>query len=405
MAALKLTKRAIDAFEYEGVTHKKGGKARDVRWDTTVPGFGVRIYPTGKKAFVLNYRAQGRKRFMVLGRYGADLTLDQARDKARGLRVRVREDTDPLEERRKLAQGSTFGDLIQAYVERHAKPHKKTWATDESRLKRHIPPSWRGRKVSAIRRGDVAALHARIGADRPYEANRTLDLLHTMFGLARVWSFIDETGPNPAAGIQKFRERKRKRWVKPEELPPLAEAIDREANIYIRAVLWLYFLTGLRKSELLEARRSDVDWQRGMLRLPDTKAGDEQFATLSGPALAILQSVPEIDGNPHIFPGAKPGRHLVNIDKAWRRVRKKAGVEDVRLHDLRRTVGSWLSQHGADLNLVRDALRHANIATTLTYARLGADPARDAMEEHGKRILEAAGKRRPVEVVNGGGKD
>ncbi len=101
----------------------------------------------------------------------------------------------------------------------------------------------------------------------------------------------------------------------------------------------------------------------------------------------------------HILPGAKPGRHLVNIDKPWRRIREAAKVPDVRLHDLRRTTGSWLSQAGVDLNLIKDALRHANISTTLIYARLGQDAARDVMEEHGQRIMKAAGKSAPAEVV------
>ena len=122
---------------------------------------------------------------------------------------------------------------------------------------------------------------------------------------------------------------------------------------------------------------------------------------MSAAGLAILQSVPRLDDNPYILPGAVSGHHLVDIDRPWRRVRKRAGVEDVRLHDLRRTVGSWLTQDGVDLVVVKDALRHANISTTLTYARLGADPAREAMEDHGRRILEAAGKRGPREVVGG----
>jgi integrase len=121
--------------------------------------------------------------------------------------------------------------------------------------------------------------------------------------------------------------------------------------------------------------------------------------------LAILQGIPKQEGNPHIFPGAKSGHHLVNITKPWHRIRKAADVDDLRLHDLRRTVGSWMTQAGVDLNLIRDALRHQNISTTLTYARLGQDAAREAFEDHGRRILEAAGRRGPLAVVEGGAKD
>ncbi len=342
---------------------------------------------------------------MTLGAHGT-LTLDQARKRARKLLSQVDDGRDPLAEKQRKAQGETFEDLTKKYIEDYAKgpqfpekPRKKTWKADENRLERHIPHGWKGRKVDDIARWEVERLHNQIGALYPYEANRLLSLLSKMFRLAKVWGFIEPTADNPVEGIERFKERKRKRWVKPEELPALAKAIDAEGNIYVRAVLWLYMLTGGRKKELLEAKWDDVDWPRGQLRLPETKAGEEQAVSLSTPALAILQALPRQEGNPHILPGAKKGRHLVNIDKPWRRIRKAAGLEDVRLHDLRRTVGSWLTQGGVDLNRVKDALRHANISTTLIYARLGEDAAKPVMEEHGRRILKAAGKHRPAEVV------
>lgn len=388
----------IKGFVYQG--------GWDVRWDTDgfgksegVPGFGVRLYPSGKKAFVLSYRFQGRKRLMVLGRFGADLTVDQARDEARKHRVTIKGGHDPIEEMRKVEQGSTFADLSKKYLTDYAAQHKKTWKTDEGRLERHIPPGWKTRKVPAIRRADVEALHARIGIDRPYEANRTLDLLRVMFKLARAWEMVPADSLNPTEGIKKFREHKRKRFVTATELPNIAKAIDAEPNVYARAALWLYLLTGARKAELLAVRRKeDIDWKASRLRLPDTKAGEEQFIPLSAHAVAIMQAIPAIESNPYLLPGRKPKGHLVNIDKPWRRVRKAAKVEDVTLHDLRRSVGSWMTQSGVDLNVIKDALRHANINTTLTYARLGADPAREAMEAHGKRIMEAAKRTGPVAV-------
>ncbi len=161
-----LTKRAIDGFKYAG--------GWDVRWDSEVPGFGLRIYPSGKKAFVLSYRAQGRKRLMVLGRYGADLTLTQARDKARKERVQAKDGVDPLDLKRREVQGETFGNLIDRYVTDYDRPHKKTWEADRNRLDRQIPPTWRRRKAKAITHEDVMTLHYRIGAVYPYEANRLL---------------------------------------------------------------------------------------------------------------------------------------------------------------------------------------------------------------------------------------
>ncbi|WP_119458533.1 site-specific integrase [Rhodospirillaceae bacterium SYSU D60014] len=390
---MKLTKSRIQALAYEG-----DGKSRDVRWDDTQPGFGVRVYPSGRKAFVLSYRVHGRKRLMALGDFGP-LTLEKAREWARKYIVQVEEGKDPLDEKRKAAVRKTLDDLIKKYISDHAKVHKKTWAKDERRLNNHIPADWLGRKAASITRDEIADLHKRIGKRAPYEANRLLEILRKMFKLARVWHIIDETAPNPATDITRFREKKRKRWVLPEEVPALAAAIDAEPNIYIRGALWTYLLVGVRKTELLQAKRTDVDWNRALLRLPDTKAGDEQHAPLNGPTVALFQALPAIKDNPYLFPGAKKGKHLVNIWKAWDRIRQAAGVEDVRLHDLRRTVGSWMTQAKVDLNTIKDALRHANISTTLTYARLGADPAREAIEEHGQRILAAAKKAEAAEVV------
>ncbi len=432
----KLTKRAIDSFRYRG--------GWDVRWDNDVPGFGIRLYPSGKKAFVLSYRAKGRKRLMVLGRYGADLTLNQARERVQKHLVQVRDGTDPIGERRRAAQGRTFGDLIESYVERHAKVHKKTWRDDKQRLNRHIPASWHGRKAHSITREEIAELHDRIGRRTPYEANRLLEVLRKMFGLARVWHFTDESASNPTEGITRFKERKRKRWVTPQELPALAKAIDGEPNIFVRAAIWTYLLTGMRKEELTTAKWKDVDWEQGVLRLPETKSGEEQNAVLNAPSLAILRSIPRLDGNPYILPGSMPRGHFTNIDRPWRRIRARASVDlwqhdqdsqvsglverlsrelgrtpnaeevetaakrdgvelptgllDARLHDLRRTVGSWMSQAGIDLNTIKDALRHSSISTTLRYAELGADPARQAMEEHGRRVMEIAGRQRVVET-------
>jgi len=438
---MKLTKRAIDAARYEG-----DGKSRHVLWDSEVPGFGCRLLPSGKRSFVLSYRVNNRKRMMTIGAYGA-LTLDQARKLARAELAKVEtSNADPLEERQKATRGETIADLCAAYMDRHA-PTKKSGTDDQRRIDRYILPAWGNLKAKAIKRADVAALHSKVGKRGPYEANRVLALLSKMFELARRWGYVPEDHVNPARDIDRFKEQKRDRYVTPAELPHLAEAINAEPNESARHALWLYLLTGARKSELLKARWDDVDTERAELRLADTKAGRTHYIPLSGPALALLREIPRTPGNPYILPGAKPGEHLVNVSKPWGRVRTAAtlarwreepevaalidrlteqraaskskhaakdwtptpslaeirqaaaaealdlppAIDDVRLHDLRRTVGSWLAQSGNSLHLIGRVLNHSNQSTTAIYARFGEDSVRTALEQHGARIMGAAG--------------
>jgi integrase len=349
------------------------------------------VYPSGKKAFVLFYRVNGRQRFLTLGAYGP-FTLDQARDRAKEHIGQVVKGEDPLEHKKKARQGETVKALCDAYLERHAS-RKRSARDDRRRIVQYVIPTWGNRKADNIIRADVAALHTRIGQHAPYEANRVVALLSKMFELARRWGFVQENAGNPARGIDKFKEQKRDRWVTPEELPRLAAAIAQDPNLYVRAAIWLYLLTGVRKTELLKARWNDVDFVRCQLRLGETKAGRTHYVALSPPALTLLRMLPRQEGNPYLLPSTKvPGQHLVNIEKPWRRVRKAAGVEDVRLHDLRRTVGSWLAQAGNSLPLIGRVLNHSNPSTTAIYARLGDDPARQALAEHAERITAIAGE-------------
>ncbi len=180
---MKLTKKLIDATEYQGATYASGAQARMVLWDDEVPGFGCRVLPSNKKCFVLSYRTAGRKRQMTLGTYGV-LTLDEARKLARAHLAKVETaGSDPLADRAQEAQGETVADLCSAYLDRYAKAHKKTWETDAHRINKHILPRWGRLKARAITSKDVAALHNTIGMKNghPYEANRTVELISTIY--------------------------------------------------------------------------------------------------------------------------------------------------------------------------------------------------------------------------------
>lgn len=381
---MKLTKKLIDSAT------APSGKGWRFLPDDKVLGFGVRIYASGHKSFVIRYRnADGRQRFYTLGNYGV-LTLQQARERARKKLVEVSEGEDPQAAKKSGLAAPTFGELCGEFMERHSKKRKKSWRDDQSRIDNYLVPSLGTRKAAGIKRSDVAALHEKIGERHAVLANRILELTRRIFVLAETWGLVPEDHPNPAVKIPKFPEVTRDRWVTEEEMPALAKSIDEEADIYVRAVLWMYLFTGGRKRELLNARWSNVDFDRSEIKFQHTKNRKDHVLPLSAPAIAILQDLPRAKGNPYVFPGRNEGRPIVNIDKAWRRVRKRAGVEDVRLHDLRRTVGSWLAQGGNSLLTIQKTLNHKSHAATLVYARMGEDPVRTALDAHAQKLMRVA---------------
>lgn len=427
---MALTKTAIDRLQYD-----PAGPKVQIHYDGgELPGFGVRVHPTGRKTFVLTFRVPGnpRPKRIVLGTYGV-MTLEEARREARRRLLEAKGGKDPLEERRRLRYGETVRDLARIYLDRHARPHKKTWREDERRINRHILPVLGAKRIADVKRSDVARLHNKIGRTAPYEANRVLALISTMFSKAEEWGLVEEGHRNPASRIQPFKERSRDRWITPEELPLLVEAVNAEPSPYVRAAIRLYLLTGMRRNEVLRLRWRDIDFERREIRLEDTKAGRSHTVPLSSAAEAVLRELPRGIGNAYVFPGDEPGKPLVNIAKPWRRIRARfwllknpdraaelraraeeeiarrskhaargpeavesrvvaladralKGEEDVRLHDLRRTVGSWLAMSGASLPLIGKVLNHSNPSTTQIYARLAEDAARRALEEHGQRI-------------------
>jgi integrase len=391
--AVRLTKRLVDGATYD----RNGGHGRSHRvlWDSSVRGFGLRVHPSGQKSFVLFYRAKGRKRLMSLGGY-PEFTVDQARRLAQKKLLIVAGGGDPVEDAREERQSSiTFGQVADRFLEEHAKVHKTSARDDEQRIDDYLRKAWGTRAASSIRRSDVAALHLRIGRKAPYAANRTLSLVSKIFNWATIVGILPEDHPNPVRGTVRFRERSRDRFLSPDEAGRLLKAIDKETSPYVRAFFWLSLLIGTRKSELLRARWEDVDLGGAVLRLPETKAlrsgrrTEPHHIPLSEPAAKIFEGLPREAENPFVFPGRQDGAPLVNVEKAWNRARKAANVPDVRFHDLRRTVGSWLAQRGASLGLIGAVLNHSQPQTTAIYSRFGEANTRDALETHAVAVLEA----------------
>jgi len=372
---VKLTKRLIDATKCSN-----DGEEVILR-DADMPGFILRVL-AGGKTFAVEKRVRGRLWKRAIGPYGA-FTVEQARDCAREWIGKLLRGEDPTQDRRSL----TFGGLADLYIERH-REHKKSIKNDLSLLKVHLN-EWRPRRLTAVTRGDVAKLHAHIGKTRPTVANAAVRFVRHLFNVARDWGLF--SGENPASRISLFKLKSRDRFVRPDELPALFVALKSEPNPYIQSAFVTALLTGARKAEVLSMQWQDLDLRQSVWRIPETKPGRSHFLPLPQPLTVLLNSLPRLKGNPHVFPGRHGHGHLKNIWKSWYAIRARAGLNDVRIHDLRRTLGSWLVTNGASLPLIGKALNHSQPATTQIYARLQLDPVRDALEANAQRMLTIGG--------------
>lgn len=366
---MKLTKKTVDAATYAGGT--------DYRWDETVSGFGMRVYPSGRKAFVVSYRNRGRKRIMVLGQFGV-LTVDQARKQALVTLAEVTRGVDPSGERQAGRAAPTVADLAKRYMSDHAIPKKKAKSVEEDRrmLAQKVLPVMGSQKVDAVLRDDIARLHASMGAT-PYAANRVLSLLKKAFNLAEAWGWRPD-GTNPCRHVDRYKEKPRERFLTSAEMERVGQALDEAEELGTEpvkalAAIRLLALTGCRKSEVLTLQWSFVDFQRRLLFLPDSKT-DGKVVPLGAAALAVLKRLERIPDNPYVLPGRDGKGHLVGLHRVWNRIRTAVGLDDVRLHDLRHSFASVAVSGGMGLPILGKILGHASPATTARYAHLATDP-------------------------------
>ncbi|QTR45384.1 site-specific integrase [Thiothrix litoralis] len=326
------------------------------------------------------------------------LTLVQARDRARKDLSMLLDGEDPSAKRDASRKAMLFKDFAEDYITREVMPHHKGYKQEISRIRLHLIKHFGNYPVVDITHDQVTSVHLEIGGKYPAGANRVVKILSAMLTKAEKWGVVPAGTPNPAKGISFFRELPRDRYVTPEELPALIESLEQE-DIYPRSAFWLYLLTGFRKTELLSAKWSQVDFENRQFILPDSKGGRPHYLPLTVEAMAILEGIPRLQGNPHIFPGLKEGAHLADLKKPWIRIRKRAGLEDVHIHDLRHTIASWLVQAGNSLYLVGKILNHKDLRTTERYARFAQDNLRDALEGTSQRMTGIAGKSGSAEVV------
>jgi integrase len=381
----KLTKTLVEAIEPE---------EKDVLiWDSAIPGFAIRVRPTGRRVYILKYRnKQGRQRKPTIGVHGA-ITVDQARVKARKWLGIVSDGGDPSADQQTERKMPNIRDLAEKFLKDHAETHKRpsSVANDHRLIEKKINPAIGSLAVNSINRSDVAKLHNSL-RKTPYEANRVLALLSKMFNLAELWGLRPD-GSNPCRHIQRFPEKKRERFLSSEELARLGEALTEADNTQMAscsviACLRLLIFTGCRLSEILTLRWDQVDFQGQCLNVTETKTGPK-VVHLGPPALEVLSCHEQIEDNPFVIVGHKPGSHLVNMQKPWRRIRKFADLDDVRIHDLRHTFASAGASAGLSLPIIGKMLGHTQAQTTQRYAHLASDPIKQATDQVSEKIAAA----------------
>ncbi|MFN6933548.1 MAG: tyrosine-type recombinase/integrase [Tsuneonella sp.] len=372
----KLTKRTIEALEPADKDY--------FVWDGELSGLGIRVFPTGRKQFVLQYRYGRTSRRMSLGRFGA-ITPDQARGLALEAMVKLRQDIDPLAVKRAKRTALTVRELADRFDEEHIAVHLKASTAKEYRrnLKLFILPAIGHLRIVDVTRADIAKYH-HDWRHRPYQANRNLEIISKMFNLAELWGLRPD-GTNPRRHIKKYPEKKRERYFSPGELQSIGRVLGEmeeeriELPSAIAAVRLLLF-TGCRLGEIMTLRWEHVDLDSKLLRLPDSKTGAKEVH-LGNAAIAVLETITPALDNPFVIEGRNPRAHLTDLQPFWQRLRGRAGLKNARIHDLRHTFASVAVSHGQSLPMIGKLLGHTQVQTTARYAHLANQPVLQAAND------------------------
>lgn len=388
---INFTKTTIDAL-----LRPEHGKRADYQ-DTKTLGLQIRVTSSGVKTFSVLRRINGILERITLGRY-PDLAIEQARRKAAEINSAVAGGSNPADIVRASKQEMTLDDLFNEYMVRTAAFNKRP---DKPKANYRLYLSqWGKRKLSTIKHGEVDSLHKKLGRDKGVvTANIALKLLHVMYNKAinewRIWK-----GENAAHGIKKFTEQSRDRFLQGDELPRFFQALANEQNDTMRDYFLLSLLTGARRSNVLAMQWADVNLDRQEWRIKETKNGTPQTVTLSPEAVEVLQNRKPTESGRFVFPGIGSTGHLAEPKKGWERILKRASIIDLRIHDLRRTLGSWQAKTGASLAIIGKSLNHKNQNTTAIYARLDLDPVRNSVNTATSAMMAAAGLQDSADILN-----
>jgi integrase len=404
---VKLLKSVVDTFT--------PGDRDLFAWDSEVVGFGLKVTPSGKKTFILQYRFTGRPRRYTIGAYGSPWTVETARTEAKSLLGKVVDGVDPQEEKVGLRRDITVAELCDLYLTEGLATRKaSSVASARSDVNNHIKPLFGAKKAALITAGDADRLLLDVAAGKTERKTKTVKKR----GLSRVrggkgaanaavttlcaaLSFGIRRGvrvDNPARGVRKFPEKKLERFLSPAELARLgevlaaAEALGVE-NPFALAAIRLLILSGCRKNEILTLQRHYVDDRNRCLRLPDSKTG-AKIVHIGDAVLEVIASVSEVAGNSYLLPGRGGDGHLTDLQSCWERIRSAAGITDVRIHDLRHAFASLGAAGGESLLIIGALLGHRSAKTTHRYAHLADHPMKDAAERISAEVARLMGVER-----------
>ena len=333
---------------------------------------------------------------MTIGR--ADrLSLSEARKQARAKLVSVDLGLDPLDDRQRARSAKTVAEVCDLYLAEYAEVHKKrsTVRDDRQRIRDYVLTAWGARRAAGICRDDARLLARQLRERKSlYVANRVMALVSHIWKWAEEEALVPEGTPNPARGVRRYREEARERWASREEIERLKAALREEPSLELRLYFSLMLMLGTRKNELRDIRWEWLDLEAGLLQIPTTKANRPHVLPLPREAVEVLRRLQSRSRGPYVFASAIHDDAAMSvgvIDQAWRRVRKRARCEDLRLHDLRRTVGSRLAQDNCSLHLIGAILNQTTASVTATYARFSNEEPRRALAEHAERLWSGRG--------------
>jgi len=410
---IKLTKRSVESLPAAATSV--------VCYDDKLAGFGVRVMASGRRFYFARYRNKhGRSRWFTIGEHGK-VTVDAARAKAQRILQTVAVDGgDPSGEREAFRAAPTVSDLLDRFIAEHLERRNRPATRTAYRgiVERNIRPELGYLKVASVTRQDMHRFHAGLSST-PRQANYILAICSKAFNLAELWEMRAE-GTNPCSKIERYRENRRERFLSAEELGRLGSTLrraetvglpaheakpDGHRTLYRRvttAAIELLLFTGCRLSEVVNLRWEQVDFAVGTITLLETKSGRPQLVMMNAPARQVLKALEANKNSEWVLPSASNVSRPLSatvLETAWGRIRTAAQLKDVRLHDLRHTVGTYAGQSGANAFLVRDLLRHKNLAMTGRYVNRADDPVRTLSDQVGERIAAGLAGRSTAEVV------